>query len=250
MHLPSGSGPVLHFLFESLGFFLGYWFYAFLRRRSTDPISDSNRLWILIGAIFGALIGSRLVGALEYPPALMQATHPLLFALQCKTIMGGLFGGLLGVEGIKKTIGEKHSSGDVMVFPLLLGIGLGRIGCLAMGINEPTYGLPTQSVFGMDLGDGTLRHPTALYEIVFLVFFAGLLGYLQKRFRMERGFLFKLFMLGYFGFRFALEFLKPRYPVLGTLGTIQLTCIALWLYYLPTFRKFWTAPQTLIYAQR
>jgi prolipoprotein diacylglyceryltransferase len=233
-----------------LGFFLGYRLYAYLRSRTSDPISDANRLWILIGAIFGALIGSRLIGALEYPPALLTEAHPVRYVLQCKTIMGGLFGGLLGVEIIKKAIGEKYSSGDLMVFPLLLGIGLGRIGCFTMGVHEATYGLPTQSVLGMDLGDGILRHPMALYEIAFLILFALLLGALQTRFRMQRGLFFKLFMLGYFGFRFALEFLKPRYPVIGSLGTIQLTCIALWLYYLPTFRKFWTAPQTLMHAQR
>ena len=54
--------------------------------------------------------------------------------------MGGLFGGLLGVELAKKIIGEKQSSGDLFVFPIILGIFIGRIGCFLSGINEFTYG--------------------------------------------------------------------------------------------------------------
>lgn len=46
---------------------------------------------------------------------------------------------------------------------------IGRIGCFLTGIYEETYGIPTDSVFGMHLGDQYLRHPVALYEIGFLI---------------------------------------------------------------------------------
>ncbi|MGC1205926.1 MAG: hypothetical protein WA839_13705 [Flavobacteriaceae bacterium] len=37
------------------------------------------------------------------------------------------------------------------------------------GTNEFTYGKETASVFGMNLGNGLLRHPTPLYRLVFLI---------------------------------------------------------------------------------
>ena len=95
--------------------------------------------------------------------------------------MGGLFGGLLGVEIAKKIIGEKRSSGDLFAFPIILGIFIGRIGCFLSGTNEFTYGIETTSIFGMDLGDGMLRHPLAFYELVFLVLLVIALKQIQKK---------------------------------------------------------------------
>ena len=139
----------------------------FLRKKSIDPISSTNRLSILIGAIFGALFFSRLVAFFENPVAHIH--EDWLFNLNNKTIMSGLFGGLLGVELAKKIISEKQSSGDLFTLPIILGIMIGRLGCFLSGIKEFTYGKETSFFMGMDLGDGLTRHPIALYEIVFLL---------------------------------------------------------------------------------
>ena len=145
--------------------------------------------------------------------------------------MGGLFGGLIGVELAKKIIGETKSSGDLFVFPIIAGIFIGRIGCFLSGTNEFTYGIETTSFLGMDLGDGVLRHPVALYELVFLIGVFFCLKIIQERHTLQSGELFKFFMLAYFGFRFCIEFLKPNtFFVLG-LSTIQMLCIVCYVYY-------------------
>jgi len=158
----------LHVLFETLGFFLGFRYFLYLRKGRPDPIKDGNRVWIIIGATFGAFLFSRLLGALENPPSLLQSQHPLLYLYANKTIVGGLLGGLLFVEGTKKLLGETQSSGDLFTYPLILAMIIGRIGCFTSGLGEETYGLPTSSFLGIDLGDGLPRHPVTLYEIVFL----------------------------------------------------------------------------------
>ena len=146
----------IHLILEYLAFFLAFRFCVVLRGKK-DTISSKNRLSIIPGAAVGALIGSRFIGFLENP--LMEISNETIIQiLNTKTIMGGLFGGLLGVELVKKRIGEKNSSGDLFVFPIILGIFIGRIGCFLSGIKEFTYGSETNSVFGMDLGDGLLRH--------------------------------------------------------------------------------------------
>lgn len=220
----------IHLILEYLAFLIAYRYYVFLRRRNTDIITSNNRLSIILGAALGALVGSRLVGFLENP--LIEFTlKNAITLLNTKTIMGGLFGGLLGVELAKKIINEKQSSGDLFVFPIILGIFIGRVGCFLSGINEFTYGKVTTSAFGMDLGDGLLRHPTSLYELFFLIFLFIALKTVNNRLQLKNGDLFKIFMLSYFGFRFCIEFLKPNVFYTFGLSSIQILCVICWLYY-------------------
>ena len=220
----------IHLILEYLAFFIAYRYYVFLRKRNTDVITSNNRLSIILGAALGALVGSRLVGFLENP--LIEFTlNNAITLLNTKTIMGGLFGGLLGVELAKKIINESQSSGDLFVFPIIIGIFIGRVGCFLSGINEFTYGKVTTSAFGMDLGDGLLRHPTSLYELFFLIFLFIALKTVNNRLQLKNGDLFKIFMLSYFGFRFCIEFLKPNVFYTFGLSSIQILCVICWLYY-------------------
>jgi len=232
----------IHLILEYLAFFIAFKYYVYLRRKSTDVINSNNRLSIILGAALGALVGSRLVGFLENP--LIEFSHEnLIQLLNTKTIMGGLFGGLLGVEFAKKRIGEKESSGDLFTFPIILGVFIGRIGCFLSGIKEFTYGYETTSVFGMDLGDGILRHPTSLYELIFLIIlFIGLKRF-KNKVKLKNGELFKWFMILYFGFRFLIEFLKPNVFYVFGLSSIQILCIICLLYYRKTIMKPSQPPQ-------
>ncbi|UII29480.1 prolipoprotein diacylglyceryl transferase [Fulvivirga maritima] len=215
---------------------MAFRYYLYLRKRSQDTISSNNRLSIILGATIGALVGSRLIGFLENP--LFDLSWKDIITLwNLKTIMGGLFGGLLGVELAKKIIGEKQRSGDLFTLPIILGIFIGRIGCFLSGTDEFTYGLETSFFTGMDLGDGIMRHPIALYELVFLIILFIIIKHIQDRQIYRSGMVFKIFMISYFGFRFMIEFMKPNlFFVLG-LSSIQWLCIVCWAYYLP-FRRW------------
>ncbi|GAA4806973.1 prolipoprotein diacylglyceryl transferase [Olivibacter ginsenosidimutans] len=227
----------LHAVTEVLSFFVAYRYYVYLKRRSGDAISSENRLWIILGATIGALLGSRLVGGMENFPALLNSTHPLTYLYLNKTILGGFLGGIWGVELVKLAIGEKRKSGDLFVYPILLGLIIGRIGCFSMGVHEETYGLPTSSFLGMDLGDGLMRHPVSLYEIVFLLLLWMGLKQCEKRLDLSEGALFKLLMIAYFCFRFLLDFIKPHYTWPIGLSTIQMVSLVGLLYYLPDMIK-------------
>ena len=223
----------MHLILEYLAFFVAFRYYVVLRKRSADTISSNNRLSIIIGAIFGALFLSRLIAFFENPPLHLEQGWLAIF--NNKTIMGGLFGGLLGVELAKKIIGEKQSSGDLFTLPIILGIIIGRIGCFLAGIKEFTYGKETDSFLGMDLGDGILRHPISLYEVLFLIIlFIGIKRLQKQPNSLESGAFFKLFMLAYFGFRFFIEFLKPNTFFLLGLSSIQILCLICFSYYYKT----------------
>jgi prolipoprotein diacylglyceryltransferase len=231
----------LHAVLETLAFFIGFRYFMYLRKKETDVLNSSTRIWVIIGAIFGAIIGSRLVGALERPEELWKTNNILFYIYNNKTVVGGFLGGLAGVELVKKRIGETKASGDLFVFPMILALIIGRAGCFSMGVYEETYGMETSFPLAMDLGDGVLRHPVTLYEITFLAMLWISFIHLKKHVPLENGALFKLFMIAYLVFRFALEFIKPHYTLPIGISTIQLACLLGLLYYSPYLlqpRKF------------
>jgi phosphatidylglycerol---prolipoprotein diacylglyceryl transferase len=227
----------VHLILEYLAFFIGFRYYMRLRKNTNDRISDMNRLSIILGAIIGAFAGSRIIGYLENPLITLN-TQNLIQLLNTKSIMGGLFGGLLGVEVAKKIIKENQSSGDLFTYPLIVGIMIGRIGCFLSGTNEFTYGIETNFISGMDLGDGLLRHPIALYEIIFLLVVFIFLKKIASVVEPKNGSEFKIFMIVYFGFRFFIEFLKPNVFFVLYLSSIQWLCIVCWIYYATTISNF------------
>jgi len=224
----------IHLILEYLAFFLAFRYYVYLRKKSSDNINNNNRLSIILGAAIGAFIGSRLIGFYENPPIVIFDLKMVINIFNNKTIMGGLFGGLLGVEIIKKIIGEKNSSGDLFTFPIILGIFIGRIGCFLSGINEFTYGSKTSFFTGMNLGDNVSRHPIALYELLFLIVLTWILNRIKNTQDLQNGELFKYFMLSYFSFRFFIEFIKPNTFFIIGLSSIQILCLLCIIYYRKT----------------
>ncbi|MBT1689473.1 prolipoprotein diacylglyceryl transferase [Dawidia soli] len=223
----------IHLILEYVAFFTAYRYYVYLKKNAVDQISSGNRLSIILGAALGALAGSRIMGLLENPLIDFSAVD-FMQLYNVKTIMGGLFGGLLGVEIAKTIIHEKNSSGDLFTLPIIVGIFIGRIGCFLSGTNEFTYGTPTSFLMAMDLGDGVLRHPIALYELVFLMILFVVIRNLYYRNNLASGTLFKIVMLSYFGFRFFIEFIKPNPFLLLGLSSIQWLCVVCFVYYRKT----------------
>ncbi len=234
-----------HFVFELLAFFIGFRYFLWLRKSSGDHLPSNSRLTAFLGAAVGALLGSRLLGALEDPFLFFHPDGNWLYYFQSKTIIGALLGGLAGVEIAKKMVGETRSSGDLFTFPLLLGMMIGRIGCFSMGVAEPTYGIASDLPWAMDLGDGMTRHPTALYEILFLLCLWIGLNHLKRRRSLKEGSIFKLFMVAYLLYRFSIAFIQPVKVWFGGLGTLQIACLIGLLYY---YRVFLT-PTSLLRDQ-
>jgi phosphatidylglycerol---prolipoprotein diacylglyceryl transferase len=119
----------------------------------------------------------------------------------------------------------------LFVYPLILALIIGRVGCFSMGIYEETYGTVTDFFTGMNLGDNRLRHPVTLYEIVFLFLLWLALLQIEKKHQLANGLRFKIFMIAYCLFRLMLDFIKPHYTFSIGLSTIQITASVGLLYY-------------------
>ena len=223
------SPVALHTLFEALAYIVGFQAFLFLQRRAPHvPLADRDaRLAVIAGAILGAAMGSKLAYWIDDPLTAFAAFPDPRALMQGKSIVGGLLGGLAGVEIAKKRAGVRESTGDAFALPLVAGMIVGRIGCHLAGVSDHTAGLPV--AWGYDYGDGVPRHPTALYEIAFLL----ALGAALARTRVVRdGDRFRAFMVAYLAFRFAIEFLKPvPFAYFGALSGLQLLCIAGLAYY-------------------
>src|SRR5467141_2220393 len=195
-----------HLIFETAAYAIAFRIYLVMRKRAGDALDDGNRWWIIAAATMGALVG-----------------------------------GLFAVELAKQILGIKRRTGDLFAVPLCLGMAIGRIGCFLTGLEDHTSGIATSLPWGVNFGDGISRHPTQLYEALFAL---ALGGYLWRRMQLPSvpGDIFKGFMVAYFAFRLACDFLKPEVRVLLGLSSIQLACMAMLIYYSADLRR-WLSPR-------
>jgi phosphatidylglycerol---prolipoprotein diacylglyceryl transferase len=210
-----------HLLFEVLAYAVAW--RLFLRERARrDPVADAmTRAVLLTVVVVGGVVGAKASFWLEDPAATLTHLRDPLWLMQGRSIVGALLGGLLSVELVKPLLGVTVATGDLYVRPLVVGLAIGRVGCFLAGVTDGTHGAPVS--WGMDLGDGVPRHPTALYEIAFLA----ALGPALARWQAPReGDRFKGFMVAYLTWRLVIEALKTQpYPYAGLSG-LQLLCVA------------------------
>lgn len=189
-----------------------YWAHA---RLHPKPSLAVDRWLIVAGAIFGAMLGSKVLHVLAHLPYLYE--QPLSVWLAGKSLLGGFLGGTLGVELAKRSVVWHQSTGDAWVGAITVGVIIGRLGCQVSGLWDQTYGVATHLPWGWDYGDGVARHPTALYEAILLA-----ISYIGIRcLKGKKGLRFASLMAAYCVIRFGLEWLKPPFgpAATGTLPT-------------------------------
>jgi phosphatidylglycerol:prolipoprotein diacylglycerol transferase len=225
-----------HLLFEGTGYAVAFGLFLWLRLRRGDAIDVPLRWTVIAAAFVGGALGSKILYWAEDPSATLARWRDPLYLLGGKTIIGGLIGGWIAVELMKKYVGISESTGDLFAVPLAMGIAIGRVGCFLTGLDDKTYGTATNLPWGVDFGDGIRRHPTQLYEALFL---AGLAIVLYRLLPvrdaacrvstremagrpLHSGDVFKMFMVAYLGFRVVLDFWKASDPaVLSGMGSLQ-----------------------------
>lgn len=208
------------------------------RRQAKLKLTARQRAAIAIGAFCGGMLGSKLPFALADPRGAFCAQAWLGDG---KTILFGLAGGYVGVEIAKALVNVTTKTGDTFVIPVAISIAIGRLGCF---VGRCCYGQPTTLPWGVDFGDGVLRHPTQLYETAFHLLMATGLFTFERRgwFPRQR---FKIYLLAYCGYRFVTEFIRPEERLTGGLTGYQSASLA----FVPIIAALWwqdrAAPTTI-----
>jgi len=228
------SGVWLHGVFVWLAILVGARLYLRSAGITLRGLGVTRQYAVVFGCIAGAAIGNKAVHWIYHAdrwPLLAEAPWLLL---QGQSIVGGLLGGLIGVEIAKRIVGIRESTGDRFVVPILVGLIIGRIGCFLAGIDDETYGVATTLPWGVDFGDGVYRHPTQIYDMLFAVAALMALTVAKPVLARQSGLQFKLLLAGYLVWRLLVDSLKPvPYAFPGGLSGIQLVCIVALVLYLP-----------------
>jgi phosphatidylglycerol:prolipoprotein diacylglycerol transferase len=200
------------------------------RTQGALALSRAERAGVGLGAFCGAMIGAKLPFVLADWRGMLSGAA---WFSDGKTIVCGLIGGYAGVEIAKWALGIRAKTGDSFAVPVASAIGVGRLACFFGGC---CYGTPTDAPWGVVFPavDALPRHPTQLYEAAFHLTAAAGLWELQQAGRF-RGQLIKLYILAYFGYRFASEFIRPEARLWGGLTGYQWACAAL----VPVFAWLW-----------
>ncbi|MFR3877591.1 MAG: prolipoprotein diacylglyceryl transferase [Collinsella sp.] len=192
------------------------------QRRWGFNITIDDLTSVVVGAVFGLIIGARLFYVVFYGDGYYWA-HPLeIFATNegGMSFHGGLVGGILG--GISCAACISSTPGPSPTLPLsvlLLALCLGRC---ANFVNGELWGKPTDLpwgvVFGGTAGDMP-RHPSQLYEAFLegIVLFCILQVLSRKKPLLPQGTFMGVFVMGYGIVRFLIEFVRVPDAQLGYL---------------------------------
>lgn len=168
------------------------------RRRATEEL-----LQVALGALAGGMLGAKLSMLIFLGPATFVKDLPYLwFSGQAWT--GAFFGGYAGVLIVKRWRHVTYRTGDIFALGLPLAQAIGRLGNLLGG--DP-FGWPSTVPWAVSDIYGVRRQPSALYELLLDLALFFLLLRLRDRLP-HAGDLFNLYVVGYLGLRFFVEFTR------------------------------------------
>jgi prolipoprotein diacylglyceryl transferase len=198
-------------LLFAMSFVVGYFIMLriFNKENIPEPLLDELSMYMLIATVVGARLGH----VLFYEPATYLA-HPLDIL---KIWQGGLasHGAAIGIPVALYLFSRKTRQPffwviDRIVIVVALSGFFIRTGNL---FNSEIYGNITNLPWGFIFeraGESLPHHPTQIYEgLCYLgIFFFLLWFYYKKNGKPRPGLLFGYFLIGVFGFRFLVEFIK------------------------------------------
>ncbi len=195
---------------------------------------------IAIGSLIGGTIGAKLLEWSIHLRFVFDHLHDWPALLSGRTIVGGFIGGTIGVMVTKRLLKITDKRGNFFAPGIALGVAIGRIGCFLRGC---CYGKPTTLPWGVDFGDHIARHPTQLYESLFMLIMFGMIQHWKKRPNLRPGQLFNWLMIAYFIYRFFVEFIKVEPVSYGGLTVFQYISVLVLLYLTRTTWMKWLKPK-------
>ena len=180
---------------------------------------------IVMAAALGGIVGAKLYSALLDGSLNIRE----LFSTSGLVWYGGLIGGCLAVTiVILRSPNPFFATVDIVGPTVILGYGIGRIGCLLAGDGD--YGPPSDLPWAMAFPNGTVPtdvpvHPTPIYESLMSFAFFGILWSQRHRFVNVPGTTFGISLMLLGVERFIAEFWRLTPRVLGWMSAAQIFSI-------------------------
>jgi len=154
---------------HSFGFMLVIAFYTtyfilykdLKRLKYKDALASDLIFW----AALGGVIGSKIYHLLENLDQVFDDPIGMIFSGSGLVFLGGLLGGTISVSVIlHKNKLPWLIFADIVAPLLILGYGIGRIGCFLVGDD---YGIPTNLPWGLSFPNGLPPSTTRVFEMYF-----------------------------------------------------------------------------------
>jgi phosphatidylglycerol:prolipoprotein diacylglycerol transferase len=166
----------------AIAFLTGFWITA--KRMEEEGLDPEFASTLLIYAMFGGLLGSKLYFTIDVGIRTGAPLSELFFNRAGITWYGGLIGGALAcyiAARIHKL--DFRILANCAASTLAVGQALGRIGCFLVGDD---YGEPSSLPWAVAFPEGAPPtfervHPTQLYEVIWLLPVAAFLWWRRKR---------------------------------------------------------------------
>ena len=131
------NGTFLHIAFDAIAWAAAGLSVYWLRRGSgiRFQASPAGDLPYIAALVFGAGVGAVLFGT-----ANLWLSHQAGIA---RSVEGAIAGGIVAVELYKRAAGIGVRTGARFALPLAVGVAVGRIGCFFAGLDDFTYGTPS-----------------------------------------------------------------------------------------------------------
>ncbi len=198
-----------------------------LKRRGFVPEVAAS---IVMAAAIGGIVGAKVYSALLDGSINIRE----LFSTAGLVWYGGLIGGCVAVTiVVVRSPNPYLPTIDIIGPTLLLGYGIGRIGCLLAGDGD--YGPPSDLPWAMAFPNGTVPtdvpvHPTPIYESLMSLAFFGVLWSQRHRFEDVPGTTFGLSLMLLGVERFIAEFWRITPRVLGWMTAAQIFSIVAFVF--------------------
>lgn len=222
-----GNFPIPSYsFFIALALIVGGFVYWLESKRQKS--ADEKGFYMIMAALIGGAIGAKLLIIILYWDQIISSFPDLSILLSGKSIVGGLIGGFLAVLIIKHKLNIKERRGNLFAPAIAIGVAIGRIGCFLRGC---CFGKETNLPWGINFGDGILRHPTQIYESIFMIGMFVLLMYKRKQ-NPKPGSLFRLLIISYFSFRLLIEFIRVEPIAFFGITWFQIISLCVLAYFL------------------
>jgi phosphatidylglycerol---prolipoprotein diacylglyceryl transferase len=199
------------------------WFAKWIVRADRMPIHDETLDYFFIYIEIGVILGARLGYILFYDPdTLYYLTHPWqifnpfvhgeFVGIRGMSYHGAILGALIAMWLFEQRHrGQIYPLLDLVALSVPVGYLFGRIGNF---LNQELIGRPTDLPWGIFV-EGTLKHPSQLYEAVLEGVLVAATLYLWRRRKRFEGELFIWYGVLYSIARFIAEFWRAPDPQLG-----------------------------------